>query len=125
MNDKLHRADRKATITTPPMPLAKFSKQIVNASIALLCPMCARAANENRARVKDLFMAWCGDVVANPPQNPPGVTPPPAEEKKPVYKKWWFWTAVGGAAVAVGLGVGLGVGLTRPKAEPFVDVIWR
>jgi tetratricopeptide (TPR) repeat protein len=67
------------------------------------------------------------DQVANPnPQtNPPGVTPPPAEEKKPVYKKWWFWTAIGGAAVAVGLGVGLGVGLNQKKAEPFVDVLWR
>jgi tetratricopeptide (TPR) repeat protein len=65
-------------------------------------------------------------------KNPDQVTPPPVvpqlpvtppEEKKPVYKKWWFWTAIGGAAVAVGLGVGLGVGLTRPPSA--TEIVWR
>lgn len=68
--------------------------------------------------------------AAPPPQvvTPPPVVltppPPPPPEKKPVYKQWWFWTAIGGAAVAVGLGVGLGLGL-KPQTEPYSDFVWR
>src|SRR5205823_4510191 len=33
--------------------------------------------------------------------------PPPSGDESPVYERWWFWTAVGGAVLALAGGTAL------------------
>jgi tetratricopeptide (TPR) repeat protein len=44
-------------------------------------------------------------IVVN---NPPPASSPAAET--PIYSKWWFWTLIGGAAIAAGVGIAAAAG---------------
>jgi tetratricopeptide (TPR) repeat protein len=49
--------------------------------------------------------------------NNPAAEPAPAE--KPIYAKWWFWTLIGGAAVAAGVGIAAATGVfTKTQNAP-------
>jgi hypothetical protein len=49
---------------------------------------------------------------------PPPPAPPPSPRPTPWWRRWWVWAAVGGAAVAVGLGAGMAA--TRPDTYRIV-----
>jgi tetratricopeptide (TPR) repeat protein len=52
-------------------------------------------------------------VVVN---NPPAETAP---AETPIYAKWWFWTLIGGAAVAAGVGIAAAAGVfTKTQNAP-------
>jgi len=43
----------------------------------------------------------------------------PAPEEKPIYTKWWFWTLIGGAAIAAGVGIAAATGaFTKTQNAP-------
>jgi tetratricopeptide (TPR) repeat protein len=50
------------------------------------------------------------------------VNNPPAESapaEKPIYTKWWFWTLIGGAAIAAGVGIAAATGVfTKTENAP-------
>jgi tetratricopeptide (TPR) repeat protein len=50
------------------------------------------------------------------------VNNPPAEStpaEKPIYTKWWFWTLIGGAAIAAGVGIAAAAGVfTKTENAP-------
>lgn len=50
-------------------------------------------------------------VVTNPPAEAPAA--------EPIYTKWWFWTLIGGAAVAAGVGIAAATGVfTKAQNAP-------
>ncbi len=52
-------------------------------------------------------------VVVN---NPPASSAP---EETPIYSKWWFWTLIGGAAIAAGVGIAAAAGVfTKTQNAP-------
>ena len=47
---------------------------------------------------------------------PPAESPP---EAAPIYTKWWFWTLIGGAAIAAGVGIAAATGVfTKTQNAP-------
>lgn len=43
----------------------------------------------------------------------------PAPEERPIYTKWWFWTLIGGAAIAAGVGIAAATGaFTKTQNAP-------
>jgi tetratricopeptide (TPR) repeat protein len=49
-------------------------------------------------------------------QNPPASSAP---EESPIYSKWWFWTLIGGAAIAAGVGIAAAAGVfTKTQNAP-------
>lgn len=56
--------------------------------------------------------------ASGPTQATPGVsqaTPDPLST--PVYRKWWFWTLIGGAVVAGGVGLGVGLAVAKNNGQ--------
>lgn len=72
--------------------------------------------------------------AASAPPAAPVPTPPPTQiapvpelpvarkERIPAYRKWWFWTALGGAALTVGLAVGLGTKAALDSQPSYPDL---
>lgn len=56
--------------------------------------------------------------VSEPAQIPPSAShTAPDSLSTPVYRKWWFWTLIGGAVVAGGVGLGVGLAVAKNNGQ--------